>query len=446
MLTGKLPFGNPESLTELHALTLDGNFDLPEYMSEAGKDLFVQIFNFKPQKRITLEQLWAHPWFTGFTDDPAKDAASIAEAAAAGEAAATNPAAPRRPPADFDYTLKLADLDMRCVSMATKMAGASESAVVRSVLENMRDSASATYFLLLAEAEHKVRAKATLEAKTAKEATRERRLSFSARTAKRVNSSTGSRGSHAGRAHTALRRRSSSMSSDDGSDAGGGIGRRRSSERSDRAVSVRPRLGSTGGSGGSASGSSSGRDRSSSYSGRERSARPGARFSRRVSDNSDDPGGSRASQFAPSPPPAELPHSANERRSARARSGSYSGRGGMRRSQSDSATAGGAAVREQVGRMRERASSGSVSRRPAPPGSGGVGSGSGAALGSARGSRQRRNSIGAMPDVIHDARATVANLPPLRGGGGTNGDGVRASKAPPISGKAFRQYETTVVL
>ena len=72
--------------------------------------------------------------------------------------------------------------------MATKMAGVSESAVVRSVLENLRDSASATYFLLLAEGGHKLRAEAEHKAKLAKDS-KERRLSFSARTAKRVGSS-----------------------------------------------------------------------------------------------------------------------------------------------------------------------------------------------------------------------------------------------------------------
>ena len=56
---------------------------------------------------------------------------------------------------------------------------------------------------------------------------------------------------------------------------------------------------------------------------------------RRMSNNSDDGGDGGGKQFAPSPPPPDLPHSANDRRSARARSGSYSGRdsssGKMRR-------------------------------------------------------------------------------------------------------------------
>lgn len=439
MLTGTLPFGNPSSLTELHALTLDGIFDLPDHMSEAARDLFVQIFQFKPQKRITLEQLWAHPWFTGFTDDRSADAHAMAAAAAAGESTA-NPAAPRRPPADFDYTLKLADLDMKCVSMATKMAGVSESAIVRSVLENVRDSASATYFLLVAEAEHKFRqqkAQATKEAEA-----RERRLSFSARSP-RKGSSTGGRGGHSSnsRAPTALRRRTSSMSSDE--DPNGGRW------RADRSISARPRMGSNGSASSSDSTRQNSRDRSGSYSGRTPTrpqANQSSRLPHRRSPNNSDEGSrdqsgslhSNRGPFAPSPTPPDLPSSAlDSRRSARARSSSVGSRAtsaAMRRSHSDSSSAGGAAVRDQVGRMRDRSGSGSARGRGAPPSRGGE-------------ERRRRNSIGSLPEPGTAFNpSSAANLPPLRGGGGnTNGDVAERSRAPPIGG-AFRQYETTVVL
>ena len=59
LLTGSLPFGNIESLTELHALMLDGTYTLPDAMSESLKDLFLQMFQIKARKRITMEQLWA---------------------------------------------------------------------------------------------------------------------------------------------------------------------------------------------------------------------------------------------------------------------------------------------------------------------------------------------------------------------------------------------------
>lgn len=43
MLTGHLPFGN-ENLTELHALMLDGTYELPDIMSDSLKDLFTRFF------------------------------------------------------------------------------------------------------------------------------------------------------------------------------------------------------------------------------------------------------------------------------------------------------------------------------------------------------------------------------------------------------------------
>lgn len=64
MLTGHLPFGN-ENLTELHALMLDGSYELPDIMSDSLKDLFTRIFQVKPKKRITIAELWEHEWIAG---------------------------------------------------------------------------------------------------------------------------------------------------------------------------------------------------------------------------------------------------------------------------------------------------------------------------------------------------------------------------------------------
>jgi serine/threonine protein kinase len=125
MLTGKLPFGNPESLTDLHALTLVGDFDLPELMSVEAKDMFIQIFQFKPNRRITIEALWTHPWF-----DPDGYGAN------GGDGTSTNggPRIVPRVPAGKDYTVKLADLKMDCISLACSITGEGESALIHSVL------------------------------------------------------------------------------------------------------------------------------------------------------------------------------------------------------------------------------------------------------------------------------------------------------------------------
>lgn len=143
MLTGKLPFGNPQSLTELHALALEGSFSLPDTMSAAGQDFFRRIFNFKPKKRITVAELWEHDWIT----------------------AASTP--PRAPPGT-NYAPTLADLDMDLVSKAAALLGTPESAIIKAMLENHRDRNSATYYLLVASTAAAFRAKAALEAEQAR--------------------------------------------------------------------------------------------------------------------------------------------------------------------------------------------------------------------------------------------------------------------------------------
>lgn len=47
MLTGTLPFDS-RSLTELHALMLDGIYELPEGSSELLCDLLQQLFQCRP--------------------------------------------------------------------------------------------------------------------------------------------------------------------------------------------------------------------------------------------------------------------------------------------------------------------------------------------------------------------------------------------------------------
>ena len=123
LMTGKLPFGNPESLTELHALILDGAYELPEFMTEPLKELFKRIFVIKPQNRITLEEIWQHEWLKGV------------------------------PPTEWKYIcnkkLPLAEVNRDVVSVIADLGMGDESSVLRSVLENHCNPASATYHLML---------------------------------------------------------------------------------------------------------------------------------------------------------------------------------------------------------------------------------------------------------------------------------------------------------
>ena len=70
MLTGTLPFSS-RSLTELHAMMLDGIYEVPEGSSETVCDLLRQLFQCKPRKRISIAGLWAHPWMIDTLDGDA---------------------------------------------------------------------------------------------------------------------------------------------------------------------------------------------------------------------------------------------------------------------------------------------------------------------------------------------------------------------------------------
>lgn len=61
MLTQRLPYYSP-SLTELHAVMLDGAFQPPEGSSDTLTDLLRNLFVVKPERRITIPQMWGHPW------------------------------------------------------------------------------------------------------------------------------------------------------------------------------------------------------------------------------------------------------------------------------------------------------------------------------------------------------------------------------------------------
>lgn len=140
LLTGSLPFGNIESLTELHALMLDGTYTLPDAMSESLKDLFLQMFQIKARKRITMEQLWAHPWITGIGD-------------------------PQPPLVCPLRKLTLTAVNVDVVSQMARMGFEREAAIIQSLLENKCDSISATYHLMISKSNKADRKREAAEAR-----------------------------------------------------------------------------------------------------------------------------------------------------------------------------------------------------------------------------------------------------------------------------------------
>lgn len=64
LLTGTLPFrGN--SAPELNQNILKGTFNHEIKVSEEAKLLLDRLLEIEPGKRITMKEIWAHPWVTG---------------------------------------------------------------------------------------------------------------------------------------------------------------------------------------------------------------------------------------------------------------------------------------------------------------------------------------------------------------------------------------------
>jgi len=62
MLCGYLPFEDTNS-EALYKKITEGKFSIPNMVSDAAKDLIRKILNTDPNKRYTIQQIKAHPWF-----------------------------------------------------------------------------------------------------------------------------------------------------------------------------------------------------------------------------------------------------------------------------------------------------------------------------------------------------------------------------------------------
>eukprot|EP00054_Salpingoeca_dolichothecata_P019497 m.121289 g.121289 ORF g.121289 m.121289 type:complete len:802 (-) comp23273_c0_seq1:26-2431(-) len=118
MLTGHLPFP-ADRLTELHAAMLEGDIKLPDKFSGPLKDLFDRIFQVKPQRRITMDELVEHEWVV-------HEGVELP--------------LPLKP-------LQLADVNVPIVSQMVRM-GFDEPDTINAILRKKCDSAHATYHLM----------------------------------------------------------------------------------------------------------------------------------------------------------------------------------------------------------------------------------------------------------------------------------------------------------
>ncbi len=121
LVTGALPFP-ADSLTDLHALMLEGAYEVPPHFSPELVDLLSRLFEVKPARRITVPELWAHPWV-----------------AAGGATPLPGPL----PPVSRD------DLDPLLVTQITHMlADASADDVAAAVIDHRCNRLTAAYYLL----------------------------------------------------------------------------------------------------------------------------------------------------------------------------------------------------------------------------------------------------------------------------------------------------------
>ncbi|CAG9334011.1 unnamed protein product [Blepharisma stoltei] len=63
MLAGYLPFEDPDT-GKLYKKILKGKYEIPDWISKDARDLLGKILSTEPNKRITVEKIKSHPWFS----------------------------------------------------------------------------------------------------------------------------------------------------------------------------------------------------------------------------------------------------------------------------------------------------------------------------------------------------------------------------------------------
>jgi len=61
IVCGYLPFEDPNTAV-LYKKILSGDYTIPSFVSEEGRDLIKNVLNTDPTKRFTIEDIRKHPW------------------------------------------------------------------------------------------------------------------------------------------------------------------------------------------------------------------------------------------------------------------------------------------------------------------------------------------------------------------------------------------------
>ena len=76
LLCGYLPFEDPNT-SNLYKKILAADYQLPEFVSEDAADLIDRILTTDPKKRISIEEIRDHPWFSITKSTLSKDPGTI---------------------------------------------------------------------------------------------------------------------------------------------------------------------------------------------------------------------------------------------------------------------------------------------------------------------------------------------------------------------------------
>ena len=68
MLYGQVPFKS-NKIKEMHKLIIEGKYDMPDDISEEGRDLVCNLLEINPNKRFQFEQIIKHKWFSNFENN-----------------------------------------------------------------------------------------------------------------------------------------------------------------------------------------------------------------------------------------------------------------------------------------------------------------------------------------------------------------------------------------
>ena len=127
---------------------LDGNYELPDHCSDDLKDLFIKFFQVKPQKRITIAELWQHPWICAPTDSP--DSPVGAGSATPGIISEMAETAAVATGGGGVSALQREDLNDRVIIQMVRMGFDNRNdQIATAILDNKCDKVTATYHLLI---------------------------------------------------------------------------------------------------------------------------------------------------------------------------------------------------------------------------------------------------------------------------------------------------------